>query len=157
MTRAERTSIVEDSPDLSRIAVLPVTPLTGANLELTQAFFKAAIGAGAKAILLIGYATGTTPGAINPLVKDTVESGIPIFVLSNNKGDDKGPQRITYGSQQDAVDAGITPLRDVNINHIEEVMATIDGMIADDVAGAELAQAVVDVYGTSGRDLPSPS
>lgn len=144
-----------EQPRKLDITLLPATPALIASPDLTAHFFEAFENTGSKALVITGYASGTTPSILNPFIKGSVERGVPVFVLSNNPGDEKGPQRITYGVHQEAVDAGATILRDVNINRGAEVLYAIQDAIDDGKTGQELAQALIDIYGTPGRELPT--
>lgn len=57
---AEATAESEGAIPLNDIISLPVTPALGSNTELTDEIFKI-IADKSKALVLIGYATGTTP------------------------------------------------------------------------------------------------
>lgn len=135
------------------VAYLRITPNLGDNLRFTANIFKA-LGEKSKALVLFGYGTGTTPTSLNPFISELTQRGIPVFVLSSNEGENYGVQKITYGVQQDAVDAGIIPLKDPNVNNAEGVIIDIQKAINDGKTGAELVHAVVEKYGTPVKDIP---
>jgi L-asparaginase/Glu-tRNA(Gln) amidotransferase subunit D len=134
------------------IGFLTATPVLGSNLALTEHMFKAFEDTGSKAIVITGFATGTTPSALNPFIAQTVERGVPVFILSDNSADIGGPDRIVYGVQEEAVQAGATPLKDINVNNRDELAEAIQDAIDKGKAGAELRQVIVDLYGTPTRD-----
>lgn len=148
----ERPTNPEEEPRELDIAFLPATPALIGNLDLTAQFFDAIEAEGSKALIVTGYATGTTPGALNPFITRTVERGVPVFVLSDNAGEDQGPQKIKYTAQQEAVDAGATILRDVNVNAGEEVAYAIQDAIDEGKTGEDLAQALIAIYGTPAQE-----
>jgi L-asparaginase/Glu-tRNA(Gln) amidotransferase subunit D len=130
------------------VEVLTVTPALASNESRAGSLFDVVAESGAAALILIGYATGTTPTVLNPAIKRTVEKDVPVFILSDNKGENRGPQRLVYETQVKAVSAGATPLRDVNVNHIAEVIARIKEGAQLGKGGQELTEWLVEEYGT---------
>lgn len=148
----EQPTAPEGEPRNFEVAFLPATPALAGSPALTAEFFDAIENAGLKALVVEGYAAGTTPEALNPFIARTVQRGVPVFVLSNNPGEDHGPQRIKYAVHQQAVDAGATILRGVNINAAEEVANAIQDAIDAGKTGQDLAQALIDIYGALGEE-----
>src|SRR5579871_3470413 len=140
------SSLPEQESHPTDVFVLPVTPMLGSNVELTKQLFDTLENGESKALVLIGFATGTTPTALNPFIKRTVDRGVPVFILSNNPGEESGPKRIVYGVQQDAVEAGASPLRDVNVNHLPEVLGAIQAEIDSGKFGQELSEAILEKF-----------
>lgn len=133
------------------VTVLAVTPLMASGDKLTDRLFDAATAPGTAALILVGYATGTTPTAINPFIKRSVENGVPVIVLSDNRGENTGPQRLKYETQVAAVEAGATPLKDINVNGLGEVVSAAREAARSGKAGQELADTLVSQYGTPSR------
>ena len=148
----EQPAPSEEEPRSLDIAILPTTPALAGNLAITAEFFDAMEQADSKALIIEGYAAGTTPVALNPFITSTVQRGVPVFILSNNPAEDHGPQRIKYATHQEAVDAGATILRGVNINGMEEVANAIQDAIDEGKTGQDLAQALIDIYGALGEE-----
>ncbi len=99
-------------------------------------------------MILEAYGTGTTPEVLSPFIKEVVDKGVPVFLVSSNYGDEKGITKLAYQANMGAVGAGATPLRDVNIRHLPTIMGTIQGEINSGKVGTELNQAVIGKFGT---------
>lgn len=138
---------------LRDVAYFQVVP--GQDSELTADLFRIA-GDKAKALVLAGFATGTTPNVLNPHIKALTEKGIPVFILSKNPANEHGIRKIKYQVQQDAVEAGAIPLRDPNVNNDVEVLTSIQQAINDGKTGEQLTQAVVEKYGSPPPIKTSP-
>jgi L-asparaginase/Glu-tRNA(Gln) amidotransferase subunit D len=67
--------------DYSNIAVITADGLY--NPEI----FSKQIDKDTKAVLFIVFATGTFPSNVTPKIKETIDSGIPVFFLSSNERD----------------------------------------------------------------------
>jgi len=116
--------------------------------ELAQSAFRAHVGTGVKALIIVGTANGTVHKALFPLIRETTERNVPIFVLSDNPSDDYGVKALKYEPQMKVADAGATPLRDVNIKKIAEVVQTIQAEINQGKTGQQLNEAVIEKFGT---------
>lgn len=105
------------------------------------------VGMGSDAVVLISFATGSTPRIIAPAIKKLVDSGCPVFLLSDNRGDDHGILNDSkYEAQIPARDAGAISLQSVNIKHLNEVLAFINGQVRKGAKGEVLAQIVKTHY-----------
>lgn len=122
--------------------------LKAAHMELCTA--------GVGAIVLIGFATGTTPDRLEPVIRKRVESGVPVIILSNNPADPAGPSRLKYKAGQVNLKAGAIVLQKVNINHLEEVLAVLRESLSKGVRGAELIQLMKDRYFYQEGEVPPP-
>lgn len=96
----------------------------------------------AGAVILISFATGTTPTNLDPVIAKRTREGIPIFLLSDNKKEDHGIPRSNYGTQKDSAKAGAIALQKVNVNNLSEVMEAIKEELAAGKKGAELGEAI---------------
>lgn len=133
----------------SDIGVININPALTSNLPLTIKMFRGFVDAGAKAIVLDAYATGTTPEVLNPLIAEFAkEKGVPVFVVSRNPGDKHGIQRIVYTVQEEAQNAGATPLRDVNINDADAILSAIQTAIDKGFTGEKLVEEITFQFGT---------
>ncbi len=135
------------SPRRPGVMVLPVTPILNSNLELTRQIFDAFAKTDLKALVLVGYGTGTTPDALNPFILETTQRNVPVFILSSNYGDDHGVRKIKYEPQAKAAESGAIHLRDVNVRNLEEVINTIQGEIDKGIDGQNLAELISQKYG----------
>jgi len=144
----EQVASHESVPFANDVAFLQCTPLLNDGAT-TESFFGLLEGSEAKALVIIGYASGSIPRILNPYITKTVERGVPAFVLSDNKANDTGPQEIKYIGQKESVESGATILKDVNINHIVDVAVSIQGAIDEGMSGTELTQAVIEKYGST--------
>lgn len=132
-----------ETPDIN-VAILPVTPGLAAHPTLIERV----VSSRTAALILNTYACGTTPETLNPSIKRLVEMGIPVVLLADSRGVNHGPQELEYETQVEAVKAGATPLRDVNINGTEQVAATIREAASRGITGQALAKLLVGEYGT---------
>ena len=123
-----------DKPPI-QIGIVRATPLL--TLEQMEAMTK-----NVEAIVIITFATGTVPDRLGPIVQAKVEAGVPVFLVSNNPGDDVGILRDKYLPQANFRDAGAIRIESVNINRIEEVFAAIQEEAAKGKRGGQLGAAV---------------
>ncbi|OGE19653.1 hypothetical protein A3J19_02000 [Candidatus Daviesbacteria bacterium RIFCSPLOWO2_02_FULL_41_8] len=101
-----------------------------------------------KAMILLVDATGGSKDILNPFIKEAVDEGTPVFLLSKNYGRNTGIQKVAYGTQSDAVEAGATPLRDINVNSTLEVVNVIQAAVDQGLTGSELKVAIVEQFGS---------
>lgn len=122
-----------------RVPSVMCTPLLteGQFLKLT---------AEAKAIIVVAYASGAMPDRLAPAIKQRIQEGIPVMVLSNNPGDQAGIIKFDYAAGKEAYDAGAVPLEKVNINQQGEVMAAIIEALNQGLRGQALAEAIRQRY-----------
>lgn len=108
-----------------------------------------------KAVILIAYATGTTPEILNPVIKKLTELGTPVFLLSNNPKDSHGILKIVYAVQTESAQAGAIALQKVNINNLQEVLDAIQDELDRGKRGAELGEIIKQKFAYSeGEPLP---
>ncbi|MBI4994063.1 hypothetical protein HZC21_00240 [Candidatus Peregrinibacteria bacterium] len=119
-------------PDIGVIFISPIT--TPEGLEH--------MAHNMKAIILIAYATGTTPDILNPVIKKLTESGTPVFLLSNNPKNSHGILRTVYAVQERSAQAGAIALQKVNINNLQEVLNAIQDELNKGKKGAELGEII---------------
>lgn len=142
MSNVEVSAQPLPTPDVANFKVTP-----GQDPQLTADIFRI-IGTKSKALVLTGFATGTTPSSLNPHIRDLTQKGIPVFILSNNPMDHHGIGQIKYEVQQEAVEAGGIPLRNPNVTNDEEVTTSIQEAINEGKTGPELAQAMIEKFGS---------
>ncbi len=121
-----------------QIALIKITP------GLTADWLVHILGLypNARAVLLEGYTTGTTPDRINPIIKQCAEGGIPVFIVSSNFGDKAGIMNKAYDPHKKATEAGAIHIETKNINRIDEIMDAIQDEIDSGKTGQKLAEAV---------------
>lgn len=128
-------SVFEHEKPIAKTAIVDSTPL------LTPEQFEA-FTTNTDAIVLLTYATGTTPERLNGVIKAKVDSGIPLFLLSKNPGDEAGIVRVVYDTLAKAIEAGAIPLEKVNSNDGAVVLATIQNFYDQGLRGEALGVAV---------------
>lgn len=101
---------------------------------------------GAKAIIFVTYASGAMPDRLVPAIQQRIQEGIPVFVLSDNRGDQHGILKIKYTAGKGAYDAGAVPLENVNVNHQAEVFAAITEALNKGLSGQALAEEIRQRY-----------
>ena len=106
---------------------------------------------GAESIVIIAFAAGTIPDRLAPVIKSKVDSAIPVFLISNNPGDDHGIERLKYRVQVNIAETGAIALKGVNINDIESVMKAIQEETRNGKKGAELGEVIGRRFGTTTR------
>jgi L-asparaginase/Glu-tRNA(Gln) amidotransferase subunit D len=137
-----------NGPAGGQVATLHITPNLGGAPELLANMFRAVEDSGSKALIIQGFATGTVPVVAHPHIERLVkEKNIPVFVLSDNKGEDFGVRNLKYENHEQLVTAGAIPLRDVNVNDTERVVARINESL---MVGANSNEIVRDVIGEFG-------
>ncbi len=94
------------------------------------------------AIVLIAFATGTAPQSLISAAKEKINSGIPIFLLSDNSGDDHGILKMTYENQFKWAEVGAISLEKVNVNNVSEVVNAINEEFTSGKRGQELGAAI---------------
>lgn len=142
-----------NKPREQDISIVMVTP--GMNPEsLTELASRKEI----KAIVLVAYATGTTPQTLNEAIQEVTRKGIPVFLLSNNPADPAGILNdISYMTQAKSKEAGAIALQKVNIKHIQQVLDAIQAEIDTKKKGAELGEAIRVKYAyVPGEEKPKP-
>lgn len=130
--------MVESTPK-AKIALLRVAP--GMSPEQLEEFTR-----NSDAVILVVYATGTSPESLNSAIKKRTEEGIPVFLVSNNPGDIYGIVKIIYEPQVKSKDAGAIPLEKVNINNIDTINAAIEEEFSKGKSGAELGEAIREKF-----------
>lgn len=141
------------SPKASNVSVLH-TNLGMTSPDLMRKVFEAHVGETTKALIIRGWATGTVNESLLPLVRETTERGVSVFILSDNPADSKGIQKLKYEPHVEAVAAGAIPLKDVNINQGMEVLEAIQEEIDLGKTGKDLNDAIADRFGTP---IPQPT
>ncbi|MFH0820373.1 MAG: hypothetical protein V1908_01220 [Candidatus Peregrinibacteria bacterium] len=97
----------------------------------------------AKAVILVTYASGTTPGCLNPVIRARVLAGVPVFLVANNPKNDNGIiNSRRYATQVSALEAGAIPIEKVNVNRIEDVLSAIQDGLDAGQTGMELGETV---------------
>ena len=112
-----------------------------ANVALTAELFEQ-MTKGQEAIVLAAFASGTVPERLAPVIKKRTESGVPVFLLSDNRRDSHGIRKTKYVAQQVVEEAGAIPLRTVNFSNLEEVVGAIREESLKGLRGAELGQSI---------------
>lgn len=114
--------------------------------------------ANSNAVVLIVYATGASPESLNEVIKNRTDEGIPVFLVSNNPGDNHGILKITYGTQEKSKNSGAFALEKVNVNNLEVINAVIEQKYKEGKRGAELGRAVQEEFlykDNESRPIPS--
>lgn len=123
----------------SRVPTLMCTPFLEAEefLERTQS---------AQAIIVVAFATGAMPDRLVPAMQQRLQEGVPIFVLSDNAGNDHGILKITYAAGIGAYKAGAIPLEKANVNNHQEVKAAILEALDQGIKGQELTRTIKEKF-----------
>lgn len=101
-----------------------------------------------RAVVIQGWATGTVHQELLPLVKEATDSGISVFIISSNRGEEHGIRSLKYEPHVKAVEAGAIPLKDVNIKKGQEVLEAIQEQINHGKIGEELNEAIIERFGS---------
>lgn len=104
---------------------------------------------GAESIIITSFANGTVPNRLSAVIKLKVDSGIPVFLISNNSGDNHGIERLKYQVQVDIAQAGAIALKKVNINNIESVIRAIQEETVLGKKGSDLERAISERFGVA--------
>lgn len=128
------------------VAVLD-TQLIGSEEE-ARMNFEAQRTQHPSAYVLLVDASGGSKDILNSFITEEVEKGNPVFLLSKNYGKTSGIQQVSYGTQSEAVNAGATPLRDVNIHGTVEVVGAVQNAVRQGITGDQLKTVVVEKFGS---------
>lgn len=142
-------------PEQSRSENTETKPLINcatikAEPSLTPELFEAMTN-GAESIVITAFASGTVPERIIPIIKSRVDSGVPVFLVSNNPADSHGIERLKYQPQVNVAEAGATALKNVNANNIADVLKAIQEETAQGKKGSELGKAIGERFGIAGN------
>ena len=111
---------------------------------------------GMDVVVLIAFATGTTPDRLAPIIKKRIEEGVPVILLTDNPADPAGPSRLAYSAGQSALEAGAILLQKANVNHTEEVIKTVQEAFREGLCGTELSEHIQEIYSyQEGEKAPS--
>jgi len=132
----------KSSPDVRAFAIYPGFPT---DLDSIGNDFTPARTA---AVVLVGYACGTTPENLNPFINRVTNGGVPVFIISGEDSGSGGIQKLTYETQVAAVEAGATPIRDVDSTRMVEVIDYIREVSHRGLIDQVLVDSVVSEYGS---------
>jgi len=92
----------------------------------------------AKTVVLVNYATGTTPDVLTPIIERLVENEVPVFLVADCPSDKAGittPRK--YGAAIPAIEAGAIPIEKVNVRDVRLVNEAVKDW-SDRLSGREL-------------------
>jgi len=101
----------------------PLVVLVPARLETEAITWDAMIGTTPKpkALVLNVNATGSLPNVFQPKIAAAVRDGVAVFLLGDARVG-TGPTTITYGIQEEALNAGAVHLESANFGSFERAM-----------------------------------
>lgn len=111
--------------------------------------------AGVPAIILVSYATGTTPQRLSRVISQRTASAVPVFHISDNIGGDHGILGVVYGTQTASASAGAIRIEKVNVSSLDLVLAAIQDELDAGKSCRELAEEVRQRY-VYKMDAPKP-
>lgn len=101
----------------------------------------------AKAVVLVNYACGTTPAWLSDPIKELVDNGVPVFLVSDNPGDPAGILNVRrYGAGEGAADAGAKPIEKVNVREVDLVKQAVRDYYEEGYRGKGLAEVVYKMF-----------
>jgi len=110
----------------------------------------------ARAVVLVNYATGTTPEWLAPVIKKLTENGVPVFLVADCPGDQAGITKIGYEACTPALDAGAKPIEKVNVRDVGLVKQAVRDS-AETMSGQELADYIYRMFAyQEGEERPKP-
>ncbi|MFH1218245.1 MAG: hypothetical protein V1679_00170 [Candidatus Peregrinibacteria bacterium] len=120
----------------------PEFPIIMATPRLsTTAFAVRALRA--KAVVFVVFASGATPTRFAPVIKACIDRGVPVFLVSDNMGDNHGILEAgRYGTTSGSLEAGAVPIETVNVNNLAEIKTYIKLLSGAGKTGTELAELV---------------
>lgn len=131
--------------DIVRITASPII----ARSSDARRAFDISLALKPKAMMIDGYVSGMVPDSFYPLIRESVDLGVSVFVLSTNYANTEGAiQEVKYESQEAMIKSGAVPIRDVNTNKFEEVRLAIQAGIDRGLRGMELDKAIAEQFGT---------
>jgi hypothetical protein len=116
-----------------------------------------------RVVVLIAFASGTTPDILAPIIKKRINEKIPVIILTNNPGDSHGPLRLLYEAGQNALRNGAVILQTVNVNDCAEIVTELKLKLTEGISGKDLIEYMRLKYSfkkeellpTLGYDLPN--
>lgn len=146
---AEQVVPVGEVLPLNNVSVLDIIP-GYADPTKVRKFFEALVHEDTKAVILNSQnANGAVPDTVAPIIRETTERGVPVFVIAGNYGTDHGVLEIRYDSQRQAAEAGAVLIRDVNVNNLGDVAQSAQAYVNQGLVGTGLNQAIIDQYGAA--------
>lgn len=122
----------------SNVAEIIVGPAITAKRAERQA-----IAFDAGAVILIVYATGTLPTRMAEFVKKFDSAGVPVFLVSNNPGENTGILHATkYEVTIPSLQAGAVPIEKVNVNGLTQLHIFIQSLLDKGIKGDKLKEKV---------------
>ncbi len=110
----------------------------------------------AKAVVLVNYATGTTPVWLAPVIKQLVDNNVPVFLVPDCPGDEAGMISVKYAACIPALEAGATPIEKVNVKEIDLVKEAVRDH-GERLSGRELADYIHQMFAyQEGEEPPKP-
>lgn len=141
-------STINEKAPKAKIPQVEVTPFT------TPEQFEM-LTDNSDAIIMIVFATGTSPERLNDVIKKRTSEGTPVFFVSKNPGDNHGILKITYGTQEKAKEAGAISLEKVNVNNLDLIISAIQVEFKKGKRGTELGEIIREKFSYK-RDEPRP-
>ncbi len=123
-----------------KIPIIKVTP----NLK-GKTFLSATEGS--DAVMLVVSASGAVGKRFGESVQERIDTGIPVFLVSDNKADNHGilnPRK--YGSTESVLDAGAMAVEKYNVNDFSLIMKTVEDLLDSGLRGKELSKAVSNKF-----------
>jgi L-asparaginase/Glu-tRNA(Gln) amidotransferase subunit D len=140
---------LEQAPE-AKIGVVDSTPF------LTPQYFDL-MTKGVDAVIILAFASGTVPNALDETIKEKIDSNVPVFLVSKNPGDRHGirnPKK--YKSLIKTLKAGAIALQTVNINDVVQVGQAIQKAFATGKRGAELGKVIKDQFSLPIDSITNP-
>lgn len=100
----------------------------------------------AEAIIVVAFATGAMPDRLVPAIQQRIQQGIPVFVLSDNPGNNHGILRVIYDAGSGAYKAGAIGLQKINVNQYRELKAIILEALGKGLKGKDLEREIEQRY-----------
>ncbi len=110
----------------------------------------------AKAIILIGYATGTTPDRLLSIIKKRVENGVPVIILADNHGDIHGIPQLKYAAGSGALEVGAVLLQKINVRYAKMLKEDILKALDEGKQGTDLASYIEKMFAYKEGEIPPP-
>ena len=120
------------------------------------------LGKRAHSIILVANAQGTLPGTLHGAIKSLTASGIPVFVIPDNPGENHGVVDRENLYERDLA-CGAIFLQNVNVNDVDvhgqlTLTAAIQSAVDAGMRGGELGKFISTKFSyAQGEELPTPS
>ena len=107
-----------------------------------------------EALIFVTHASGAHGDRFTPALSEIISSGIPVFLVSDNPGDDHGILRVQYAAGARSFQAGAIAIEKINVRDIALLKQEIYEALALGKRRNELAQHIQELFSYGENEEP---